>query len=129
MTGYFTGKVEAGKVFKCNTCGKTPNVGDERFYEKKDDKWLGCTDLECFKQQGGSPDPASKSGGGKFQSNKHPIGNAVPIYELAEALLEAFYKKRESNAENTTAEERLPMEQEAIFIESLMRTLSGNFKP
>ena len=126
MTGHYTGKVELGKVFACKTCGKTPNVGDLRYYEKKGETWLGCTDFECFKQQGGDPNPASKSGGGKFQANKHPIGNAVPIYELAEALLKSFMDKHKPTS---VSDHGLTVSDQAIFIESLMRTLSGNFKP
>jgi hypothetical protein len=28
-------------------------VGDEVHLSKKDDKWIKCMDLECFKEQGG----------------------------------------------------------------------------
>ena len=129
MTGHYTGKIEAGKVFVCNTCGKTPNVGDLRYYEKKDDKWLGCTDFECFKKQGGDPNPASKSGGGKFTPNKHPISKATEIYNLAEGLLESFKKARTITTDGISTPPDLSASDQLIAIESFFRTLSGNFKP
>ncbi len=122
MSGYYSAPCVADKLFACKKCGKTPTVGQVRYYEKKDDVWLGCVDLECFISQGGSKDPAQKAGGGKFQSQKHPIGNVVQIYELSEALLKSFKEKRKDQGALSTNDE-------LIFIESLMRTLSGNFKP
>ena len=130
MTGHYKKPAEAGKIYPCKVCGRTPSVGEDRYYEKQGDNWLGCVDFECFKKQGGSPEPASKSGGGKFTPNKHSISKATEIYNLAEGLLDSFYKKRqgEIKAENVTLS-KMPLEQEAIFIESTFRTLSGNFKP
>ena len=120
MTGHYTGKIEAGKIYNCKQCGKTPEVGQERFYQKKGENWIGCTDFDCFLKQGGDKDPATK-GGGKFVSQKFPITEATAIYNLAEGMLDSFKKKRKL--------EHIKPEIEIVFIESLVRTLSSSFKP
>ena len=113
-----TGKVEVGKVFACKKCGKTPNVGDTRYYEKIGDAWAGCTDLECFKAQGGTYDPNAIQGG-KFTSNKFPLSDAIRVYILATELTN-LYKN---------LHKEITPEIEAQFQESMFKTLSGNFKP
>ncbi len=132
MTGYYTGKLVEGKIFPCKKCGKVGVVGQERFYEKKGDDWLGCIDKECFIAQGGSTEPATKSGGGKFTPNKPSITEAPKLFDLAETFLDSFIKKRKEthhvNPQNATIED-FSTNEESIFILSMFRTLSGNFKP
>ena len=131
MTGYYTGKLVEGKIFPCKKCGKVGVVGQERFYEKKGDTWLGCINKECFIAQGGSTEQATKSGG-KFQVNKHSITEATKLYDLAETILDSFIKKRKEthhvNPQNATIED-YSTQDESVFILSMFRTLSGNFKP
>lgn len=35
-------------------------VGQDNFFEKINDKWIRCADLECFKRQGGTYDPQTQ---------------------------------------------------------------------
>ena len=98
----------------------TWNVGDEIFLSKSVDgqTWIKCNDKECFLSQGGKIDSGNKP---KFVSNKFPITEAINIYKLSEELLTSFLKKREPTT--------ISVSEQAIFIESMFRTLSGNFKP
>lgn len=104
------------------TCNKDSNhtwkIGDEIFISKgSDGKWIMCTDKDCYVSQGGKISDPNKP---KFTPNKFPITEAIPIYELTEELLTAFKNKRKID---------FTMEQEMVFVESVFRTLSGNFKP
>jgi len=124
MTGYYTGKVEAGKIYACKRCGKLPTIGEERFYEKKGDNWIGCVDKACFIEQGGSSEPATK--GGKFQANKFPLQEFPQIYKISEDLLTSFLA---AHKPTRTDDQGLSVNEQAIFVESIFRTLSQNFKP
>ena len=120
MTGYFTGKVEAGKIYTCKTCGNVPTIGQDRYYEKKGDNWIGCTDLECFKKQGGSAEPAQKKGG--FTSNKFKITDAPEIAELAKQMQIAYIK------ENIALNNQENIATKTTLFESLFKTLSSSYK-
>ena len=56
-----------GKIGKSTYAGKCTAgkhdiaVGQDNYYEKINEKWVRCSDLECFKSQGGSYDPNAKS--------------------------------------------------------------------
>ena len=131
MTGHYKKPAEEGKIYPCKKCGVKPTVGQDRYYEKKGDNWIGCVDFECFKAQGGSPDPATKSGG-KFTPNKPAISEATRYYDLAETILDSFIKKRKETHHVNPQDARLAdfsTENESIFVLSMFRTLSGNFKP
>lgn len=121
MTGK-TAKVEAGKIYTCKHCGKTPAVGDTRYYQNLGNKdapqWIGCTDLECFKKQGGTYDPAAVSSGGRFSSSKFPIEKAAEVFALAVTLTEQYKEKHKD----------ITPEIEAQFTESMFKTLAGSFK-
>lgn len=116
-----TAKVEAGKIYTCKTCGKTPQVGDTRYYQnlgtKETPNWIGCTDLECFKKQGGTYDPDAKPFQ-KYQASKFPISKAVEIFKVATELTDSYKKLHKD----------VTPEIEAQFTESMFKTLSGNFK-
>ena len=75
-----------------------------------------CTNKECYQSQGGKVFEGKKP----FQVNKFPITDATAIYNKAEEILTSFKDKRELEFD---------IKEEMIFIESLFRTLSGNFKP
>lgn len=107
----------AGKCVKDES--HTWLVDDEIFISKgTDDKWIMCKDKECYIAQGGKIQEKKFN---KFQSNKFPITEAIPIYNLTEELLKLFKNNRKGIA--------IPIEQEIVFVESIFRTLSGNFKP
>ena len=117
----------------CPVCSAEWKVNDEIFLSKVNGSWIKCTDKECFEQQRGKIEQPKSS---KFTSNKFPITEAIPIYRLAETILEEFQKKRfvriDPNSATTATvklNDVLSAEQEAVFIESMFRTLSGNFKP
>lgn len=92
----------------------------EIFISKSADgsKWIKCTDKDCFLKQGGKAD----EGGRKFQTTKFKITEAENIYNKAEALMTAFINKHDR-------QNALPITEKAVMLESLFRTLSGNFKP
>ena len=113
----------------CKLCQNKFKKGDQIHISKVNNEWVKCTDVDCFKEQGGKVFEKKEGGFKKFTSQKFPIGDAPKLFCLAEELLESFYKKRDSNGDGTISEERLPIEQEAIAIESIFRTLSQNFKP
>ena len=122
---------------ECTLCHKTFKKGEQIHISKVGDKWVKCTDEVCFKEQGGKVYEKKSGTGGRFTSAKFPIGDAPKIYCLAEELLEQFYKKRADQTvqgsdgfeEPSMSPVKLPIEQEAVFIESIIRTLSQNFKP
>lgn len=47
---------------KCTAGKHDIKVGDSNYYEKVNDKWIRCTDKDCFVAQGGHlPDPNQKA--------------------------------------------------------------------
>ena len=109
--------------YSCSKCGEKFIKDKEIFMQKKDDgSWFSCHSLECFKSQGGTVEE-KKSFGGKFTSSKFPITESESIYLKAELILESFLKKHGKE------DDSLKIGDKAIFIESMFRTLSGNFKP
>ena len=106
----------------CPKCQKEWKVDDEILISKSSDGgWIKCSDKQCFESQGGkiSEGSARKS----FVSQKFPITESERIYDKAELILDSFKTKRKDQ------EDTLTIAEEAVFIESLVRTLSGNFKP
>ena len=103
----------------CPKCSKAFVVGDEIFITKVGESWIKCVDKECFESQGGK---VFEGGKGKFQSQKHPITVAGDLYALSEKILQEFKDKRKEQGALSTNDE-------AVFIMSFFRTLSGNFKP
>jgi len=114
---------------ECKLCHTEFKKGTQIHISKVNNEWVKCTDEACFKEQGGKVFE-KKAGGfkGKFVSQKFPIGDAPKIFCLAEELLETFQKKR-SVASDTQIDDKMSTSEEAIFIESVFRTLSQNFKP
>ena len=107
--------------YSCGKCGEKFIKDKEIFMQKKDDgTWFSCHNLECFKSQGGTIEE-KKSFGGKFTSSKFPISEYVSIYKKAEELLVLFKETRK--------DKEISITEEIVFIESMVRTLSGNFKP
>jgi hypothetical protein len=84
--------------------------------EKKGETWIICKNEDCFTQQGGTIDAPRQ--GGKFQSNKIPISEVTRIFNLATELTNP-YKSLHQN---------ITPETEAQFMESIFKTVSGNFK-
>lgn len=127
MTGYYKKPAQEGKLYPCKECKVVPTAGQDRYYEQIDGSdgakvWIGCVTLECFKKQGGSSEPAQAKKGGAFQSTKFKIESAKSIKDITYGMLEEFEKKI---GQGTV----LPLEDRAIFFESIFRTLSANFKP
>ena len=100
----------------CSVCQISWNVGEEIHYQR--DPKVICKNEDCFTTQGGKPF-VPKAGGGKFTSSKFPISKANEIYDLAEYLLTKFLGKRT---------DPINLEQQAIFIESMFKTLSSSYK-
>ena len=109
--------------YPCKKCKNLAIVGKDIYIQKNEDNtWVSCADLECFKSQGGTVEEKKSFGGGKsFTSSKFPITEATRIYNMAEELLKTFKKSREGK--------EISIAEEIVFIESMVRTLSGNFKP
>ena len=85
----------------------------------------------------GTPHSCMKQGsaptGGKYVSAKFSVAKATEIYNLAESMLDSFKLKRGSKGIDGMDKEvitpiEMALDQEAIFIESMFRTISGNFK-
>ena len=58
-----TGKIgKSNMAVKCTAGTHDIAVGQDNYYEKLNDKWIRCTDLECFKKQGGTYDSNFKPG-------------------------------------------------------------------
>ncbi len=102
----------------CSVCQISWNVGEEIHYQR--DPKVICKNEDCFTNQGGKPYIPKSSGTGKFTSSKFPITKSVDLYGIAEVLLATFLAKRESGT--------LDIGQQAIFIESMFKTLSSGFK-
>lgn len=97
----------------CSVCQLAWNVGEEIFYQK-DPKAI-CKNEDCFKNQGGKPFVPKK-----FTSSKFSITRADELYDMAEGFLTKFMSKRPNQPINP--------EQQAIFIESMFKTLSTSYK-
>ena len=114
---------------ECILCHKEFKKGTQIHISKVNDSWVKCTDEQCFKEQGGKVYEKKSGGkfGGKFVSQKFPIGDAPKLFCLAEELLEKFLndEKRKTESEDWL----LSAETQAVFIESIFRTLTQNFKP
>ena len=104
----------------CPKCSKTFDAGTEIFISKVGDKWIKCIDKDCFLAQGGKISEGKKP----FTPNKPAITEAVKLFQLAEELLKSFKTPRKDADRHS-----LSINEESIFIMSLFRTLSGNFKP
>jgi hypothetical protein len=82
----------------------------------------------------GSPHACStKPAGGRFTSSKPALEQATAIYEIAESMLAQFKQRRGTPGTDGFDSEvikpiEIGIEQEIVFIESIFRTLSGNFK-
>ena len=116
-----------GKMQPCRVCDKTPNEGDEMWMQNLGDdtnkKWITSPHEECFKKLQENPELGKKqSTGNRFTSSKFPITEAPALYNMAESFLETFMEKRKEK-------EPLTVGEQVVFIESVFRTLSGNFKP
>lgn len=54
-------QAKSDRAGKCSAGRHDIKVGDLNYYEKVNEKWIRCTDAECFKEQGGSlPNPNDK---------------------------------------------------------------------
>ncbi len=139
MTGHYKAPAQEGKLYPCKKCGKTPTVGQDRYYEKitidgpdgsKVEVWVGCVDFECFKSQGGASEPAQQKK--QFQSSKFKLEQANAIMEMTEGMLKKFIETRQtankSKSETPEKYNNLTLNEQAVFIESIFRTLSQNFK-
>ena len=140
MSGHYKAPAQEGKLYPCKKCNKTPTAGQDRYYEKitidgpngtKVEVWVGCIDFECFKSQGGSSEPAQQKK--MFQSTKFNLEQAKSIMDMTEAMLKKFIEIRQTaNKDFKDVSEKynnLTMNEQAVFIESIFRTLSQNFKP
>lgn len=80
------------------------------------------------------PNRTPKQQGGRFTSSKLPLSKAAEVYAMAEGMLTQFLEKRATpigadgfDQEVAQAPE-MPINEQAVFIESMFRTLSQNFK-
>jgi len=77
----------SGKIGKSNMAGKCTAgthdiaVGQDNYYEKVNEKWIRCTDLECFKKQGGTYDPNAKPQF-KSRSKETRFSDAIGMLDL-----------------------------------------------
>ena len=102
------------KPFKCKNCEATLDWPDP-YVE-------GCRPFEVgTTTEHNCPGLKKNSPGKGFASAKFPYDRIDELVEKTEAILASFKKKR--NIEN------LPPNDEAIFFESVFRTISQNFKP
>ncbi len=108
------------KQFKCKNCPETLSWPDPYVD--------GCRPIEQSGSEHNCPGLKKNQSAGKYTSAKFPISEAHGIYTQAEGLLAKFYELRKAvNPANN--DNRLPIEQEAIFIESMFRSLVTGFKP
>ena len=114
----------------CPKCSKAFVIDDEIFISKVGESWIKCIDKACFESQGGKVFEGKKG----FQVNKHSITEAEAIYNKAEGILDSFMQKRLKDGLHHVRPqdgklEGFTINEESIFILSMFRTLSGNFKP
>lgn len=125
-------KAQAGKLYPCKCCGKTPIVDQERYYQNISDndtakkvftqnfptvavpEWIGCVDIECFKRQGGVYDPTQTQK--NFQKSKTP----EELFNYRKAFFEFCW----AHAKNR-AKEEIP-KPELYSDEEIGKDLSGN---
>ncbi len=107
------------KQFKCKNCPETLSWPDPYVD--------GCRPIEANGQEHNCPGLKKNQGSGKYTSAKFPISETHAIYTQAEGLLAKFYELRKTV--NPADVKRLPLDQEAIFIESMFRSLVTGFKP
>lgn len=67
---------------KCTAATHDIAVGQDNYYEKINDKWIRCTDLECFKKQGGTYDPQAASGTRKAKTPEELFSYRKAFFEL-----------------------------------------------
>ena len=116
----------------CSVCNTAYTTGEQVCMEKAGDKWVICKNEDCFHNQGGTISPP-KQQGGRFTSSKLPLSKAPEVYAMAEGMLTQFLEKRgEKGADGfdqeVTVPAEMPINEQAVFIESMFRTLSQNFK-
>lgn len=71
---------------KCETCGNAFKKGDQIYLHKgADGKWIKCTDLDCFKMQGGSIEEKKQYQGRKLRSAEEARVESMKIWEFANA--------------------------------------------
>ena len=108
------------KQFKCKNCPETLSWPDPYVD--------GCRPIEASGAEHNCPGLKKNQGGGKYTSAKFPISDYASVLDHAEAMLTSFYKKREG-VNSPQANKKLTLEEEAIFIESMFRSLVTGFKP
>ncbi len=107
------------KQFKCKNCPETLSWPDPYVD--------GCRPIEASGAEHNCPG-LKKNSAGKYTSAKFPLGDSEMIFNKAEAMLAAFYQKRAA-VNSAQPDAKLPLEDEAIFIESIFRSLVTGFKP
>lgn len=136
MTGHYMKPAQEGKLYPCKKCGKIPTAGQNRYYEQikidgqdgsKMEVWVGCVDFECFKSQGGSAEPADTKK--QFQSSKFKLEQAKPLMEMTQKFLDEFLEKYKPTTTPQQGTVGLSINEKAVFVESIFRTISQNFKP
>lgn len=117
----------------CSVCNTAYTTGEQVCMEKAGDKWVICKNEDCFHNQGGTISPP-KQQGGRFTSTKMPISKAPEVYAMAEGMLTQFLAKRaevvgaDGFDQEVAQAPEMPINEQAVFIESIFRTLSQNFK-
>lgn len=131
MADAFKAKVKPdknNKIWPCKVCNVTPSEGDDLWMQnigsEESAKWIVSPHEECFKKLQENPELGKKqSSGRQFTSAKFPITEAVNLFQLSEELLNVFLNKHETQSAFLTVQEK------AIFVESIFRTLSTGYKP
>lgn len=102
------------KQFKCKNCAETLEWPDP--YEE------GCRPIQCSTRQAHVCQGLKKNSSVKgVLSAKFPYSQIDEIVDKTEELLEEFKKKRKLVEISTN--------EEAIFFQSIFRSISQNFKP
>ena len=124
----------------CAVCGKSFTTNDEVYMDKEDGKeWIICIDKECYDKQGGRA-IESKDGKPRFTPTKFPINDFGRLYALAQERLDSFITYRISEMKQAEPErwdeahpprsfEVLSYEAQAVFIESMVRSMVSGCKP
>lgn len=118
----------------CSVCSTEYKTGEEVYMQKDGDKWLICKDETCWKQQGGTLD--TPKDGKKFTPTKFPIADFPKLVSLAEAQLESFLNKRlevikRQEGINAPSDkyQLMSVSEQAIFVESMVRSMVTGCKP